>query len=363
LGAYLRGRWWWYKRTIDKVPYYRPLKIRKGQENFLSARIAQVDEDIAADHFGLKPSTSNRDILFSEFLPVYEKRKSGKASLDKDLQRLRSAQKIIGNKRLATYRMDDFQNLEKKLLEGHANSTVNRYMQALHHFFEIAIREHAVHKNPLDGFEYFVESQGSRRALSDEEIRTLLDTLRKIRDETLKSKRDQPVHEVLYDMVLFGLYTGARLNEVVQLRHSDIDGDIIRLSVSRVKFRRRGRQAPQKEKLIYVPAEALEIVRRQPSCAGGYVFAFRRRDRRVISKAIWQLSRAGLLGVPGFTFHALRHTWITRISELTDTPTVRRMAWHADIRTTLRYTHTDDEKMRAVATKLGTIIRPLSASD
>ncbi len=41
-------------------------------------------------------------------------------------------------------------------------------------------------------------------------------------------------------------------------------------------------------------------------------------DARVVSKAIYQLRARKLLGVPEFTFHMLRHTWVTRASELTD---------------------------------------------
>jgi len=45
MGVYLRGRYYWYKRMIDGVCYYRSLKIKKGQETMLSARMAQVDEE------------------------------------------------------------------------------------------------------------------------------------------------------------------------------------------------------------------------------------------------------------------------------------------------------------------------------
>ncbi len=364
MGIYSRGRWYWYKRTIDKTPYYRALKIKKGQESLMSERIAQADEDIVSVHYGLKAPGRNRDILFSEFLPTYEKRKAGKGSLDKDRQRLKAAMTAIGNKRLANYTLDDFQNFEKKLLEGHAPSTVNRYIQALHHFFEIAIRERAVFKNPLADFEYFVESSKGRRALTDDEILALLAALRTVRDEALKGKRYLPVYEILYDLVLFGLYTGARENEIVQLRRRDIHGDVIQLMISQTKFRKRGRQAPQKEKTIYLPPEALAIIERQPVRPGDdHVFYFRWRDRRAVVKAIWQLDKRNALGVPGFTFHWLRHTWISRASEHTDTPTVRDMAGHSDYRTTLRYSHSDDQKKKAVATKMGTAIRALVVSD
>jgi integrase len=169
------------------------------------------------------------------------------------------------------------------------------------------------------------------------------------------------VHEVLYDLALFGLYTGARLNEIIGLKRAEIDCDIIRLSISRTKFRRRGRQAPAKVKRIFMPPEALEVISRQP-VAGDYVFPLDRRDPRVVSKAIYQLRNQDALGVADFTFHMLRHTWVSRATEITDGPTVQLMAGHTDYRTTLAYTHSDEPKMRAVASKMGTIIRAYDVS-
>ncbi len=34
--SYLRGRYYWYKRTLDGVCYYKSLKIKKGWESMLS---------------------------------------------------------------------------------------------------------------------------------------------------------------------------------------------------------------------------------------------------------------------------------------------------------------------------------------
>lgn len=347
---------------IEGRAYYRPLKIRKGQESLLSGRIGQEDEAIVAAHYGLPSPASCRNITLSEFIPVYGKRKAGKASLDRDLQRFNLALAIVGDKRLAEYTMDDFQELERKLLEGHEPATVNRYVQAFHHLFEIAIREKVVAGNPLADYEYFVEDRSGRRALSDNEISTLLASLRRIRAEAMAGPRRMSVHEVLYDLALFGLYTGARLSEIIGLKRAEIDRDIIRLSVGRTKFRRRGRQAPVKAKRIFMPPEALAVIARQPP-AGEYVFPLERRDPRVVSKAIYQLRGQDLLGVPDFTFHMLRHTWVSLATEVTDGPTVQNMAGHTDYRTTLGYTHSDEPKMRAVASKMGTLIRVYDVND
>lgn len=363
MGAYLRGRWWWYRRMIEGHEYYRPLRIRKGQENLLSGRIAQEDAKIVAEHFGLPVPAASRTTTLSEFIKTYEKRKTGKGSLDHDLARFKLALPVIGDSRLMDYTLDNFQALETKLLDDdYEPSTVNRYMQAFHHLFEIAIREKAVLANPLADYEYFVEGGKERRALTDDEAKTLLTSLRRVRDAAIKGPRKMLVHEILYDLCRVGLYTGARLNELVGLRRAEVDGDVIRLKVGRVKFRRRGRQAPFKEKPIFLPPEAVAIVAAQPA-VDEYVFPMRRRDPRVIAKAIYQLNKLNALGIAGFSFHVLRHTWVSAANEVTDGPTVRDMAGHTDYRTTLRYSHSGEPKKRTVATKLGTRFRSLDVSD
>jgi hypothetical protein len=52
MSVYLRGEWDGYKRIIEGVDYRRPLKLRKGQEAFLSDRIAQEEEAVVAVHYG-----------------------------------------------------------------------------------------------------------------------------------------------------------------------------------------------------------------------------------------------------------------------------------------------------------------------
>jgi integrase len=361
MGVYLRGRYYWYKRMIDGVCYYRSLKIKKGQETMLSARMAQVDEEIAAEHFGLPSPSSSGRLTLAEFIPVYSKRKIGKGSLDRDLQRLNLALELMGNKRLMAYGKDDTQELEKKLLEmKRAPATVNRYMQVLHHLFDIAIQEKAVRTNPLAGFEYFPEDQEGGRALSDEEIKQLLSDLRAIRDS---ARAGEYVKRGLYDMARIGLLTGARLSELIFLRHDQLAGDIASLRVSQTKFRKRGRRAVSKTKEIYFPPQALTIVGAQPKTEDGFVFDLRRRDGRVITKAIHTLRGQKKITVPKFTFHCLRHTFVTRANEVGDLATVQGLVGHSDYRTTQVYTHPRAVEKRKVVAILGTRFSDLDVTN
>ncbi len=361
MGVYLRGRYYWYKRMIEGVSYYKSLKIKKGQESMLSARMAQADEEIAAEHFGLPSPASSGRLTFAEFIEIYKKRKAGKGSLEKDIQRLNLALEILGNKRLMAYGKDDIQALENALLEKkRAPATINRYMQVLHHMFDIAIQEKAVRANPLAGFEYFPEDTEGGRALSDEEIKQLLSELRAIR---AAAKPNEHIKLVLYDMARVGLLTGARLSELIFLRHDQLEGDIARLKVSQTKFRKRGRRAVVKAKEIYFPPQALEIIKRQPKDPEGFVFPLQRREHRVISKSVHTLRAQKKITVPDFTFHYLRHTFVTRANEVGDLATVRDLAGHSDYRTTQVYTHPRAVEKRRVVTKLGTRFSKLYISD
>ena len=145
------------------------------------------------------------------------------------------------------------------------------------------------------------------------------------------------------------------------LRHDQVDGDVIKLKISETKFRKRGKRSSIKQKLIYLSPEAVAIISRQKKSPDGFVFPLPRRDSRVISKAIHTMRKD--LGVKDFSFHSLRHTFVSRATSLGDTATVRSLVGHSDYRTTLRYTHPESAKKREITTNLGTQFKILDTSD
>jgi integrase len=324
----------------------------------LSARLAQVTEEILSEQFNI-PLENRRPVLLSEYIKEYGKRKAYKKSLDRDLQRLPVILRILGDRPLHTYRPENFRQLEGALFElGKAGATVNQYFHLLHHLFELAIQDGLLKENPLRGFQYFVEDRERGRSLSEDEIRTLVKSLRVVRD---KARRSGQVHHILLDLVLFGLHTGMRLSEIINLQHANIDGDLVKIPITETKYRRRGGSPQSKLKIIILSPAALGIIRRQPKTSDGYVFKLSRRDSWVVSTAIKNLRPK--LGVPDFHFHLLRHTFSTMAAGSTDMATARVLLGHSDYRTTLRYTHPDLEKRRAVVTILDTHISKLIPSD
>ena len=148
-----------------------------------------------------------------------------------------------------------------------------------------------------------------------------------------------------------------RLSEILNLRRDQIHDDTIALPMSATKSRRRGIASKQRYKIIVLNDIARGIIGRQPESEDGYIFGLSRRHPNImfyISKAIREKS-----GVRDFTFHALRHTASTLISSQSSLAVARIVLGHADIKTTLRYTHPGIEEQRASVSKLGTHISGL----
>jgi integrase len=55
--------------------------------------------------------------------------------------------------------------------------------------------------------------------------------------------------------------------------------------------------------------------------------------------------------VPAFVPYDLRHTCLTRWSKVMDPFTLKKLAGHADLNTTMRYVHLNDEDVRAAMDK------------
>jgi len=344
VGVYLRGRWYWYKRRVEGRLYQRPVRIKKGQESMLSARVKQVDDEITATAYGL-PSPS-RPTKLSEYIKTYLRHKAHKKSLDRDEQRLEYIAASLPDLPLREYRPSHFEELEATLQkDGKASATVNRYMELVRHPFNLAIRDGILVANPLAHYEPFVED-GTRRALSDDEIAKVFAVL----DQVKADRRFKSIRFVIRDLALFALATGMRLSEILNLQRDQVQGDLITLPISATKSRRRG-TSKKRTKVIVVSALALDIIARQPETADAFVFAMRHRQPNAVFYVAKKIREKS--GVEGFSFHWLRHTASTLIARWSSLRAAQMILGHEDIQTTAGYTHPDLAEQRASVTKLG----------
>ncbi|MCD6193338.1 MAG: site-specific integrase [Candidatus Aminicenantes bacterium] len=323
------GRYYFRKQIEGRI-YWKALGLKKGQESLLSTRLKQVEEQIIANHFGL-PYKNFKPIRFSQFIQEYEKRKVYKASLDRDLQRLAYICDALGDPYLNQITTEQLIKLEKKLLkDGRSSATANRYFQILRHFFNLAKDEGYIKNNPLSKWEFFIEDKKGR-ALKIEEIKIILQVSKKIQDHPLSD-----FQKIWYDFIMLAFLTGMRLSEIIFLKNEYIKYGYIEFPITKTKYRKKGRSIIKKTKIIYLPKPAKAIIKKYQSDSG-YLFPIKRRDPNIVFWTIQRIRRE--TGIKDFTFHMIRHTVATMITQNFDIYTAKLMLGHADLKTTEGYIH------------------------
>jgi len=350
MGLYLRGEWYHYKKQIEGKAYYKPLKIKRGQEALLSARLKQVEEELIAKHFGL-PYQYQKSISFLDYSQNYIKEKIHKKSWDRDKQRLVIIGSVWGDVPLSSIGKSHIKRLEQYLLtqKNLKPSTLNRYFELLKHLFNLAIEDSYLKENPARYYQPFVE-EGVSRALSNEEIKKILNSARKIQERPLSN-----IQSLIYDLILFALNTGMRLSEILNVRKSYIQSDIILYPILKTKFRRRtDSRTSQKAKIIYLNPMARSIIGKQKS-KDDHVFPLKYRNPNCIYFVVRKIRETS--GVEDFTFHQLRHTVSTWLSSQVSLATAKMILGHSDLKTTLKYTHPGHEEGKKGVAKIETFIK------
>lgn len=346
MGLYLRGNWYHFRKQLEGRNYYRALKIKRGQEWLLSARLQQIEEQIIAEHFGL-PYEKTEDISFGDFKNIYIKKKAHKKSIERDEQRLNIIEEILGNPFLGRIKKPQIERLEKELFKRKiGSSTVNRYFQLLRNFFNEAVANGYLRegRNPIGGFEFFAEDE-TRRALSRGELKKILAAAKQIQ------ARPKSAHQaVIYDLIIFALNTGMRIGEILFLKKSYIGKDgFISYPATETKTRSRRKQANRiKPKRIYLNPMARNIIKNQKS-PNEYVFNVTRRNSNMVIRPVAKIRK--MTGIKDFTFHQLRHTVSTFLATQVSLSTAKLVLGHSDLKTTQQfYTHPEtSEQKRAMA--------------
>jgi site-specific recombinase XerD len=168
---------------------------------------------------------------------------------------------------------------------------------------------------------------------------------------------------LLYRTILMTLYsTGMRRAELVQLKASDINKELMLVHIRQGKGRR-DRNVPLSPKLLAALREYWRWMKPVtyvfPGIAEGG-----RVDAPVSDKIVWHAcrvaaQRAGI--TKGVHPHTLRHCFATHLLEAgADLPTIQALLGHADIRDTTIYLHLSRKHLKAVANPLDEI--PVTSS-
>jgi integrase len=296
---------------------------KREAARFEAARVAEAERGEYA-----KPVR----ITLSEFGQQYmDYAKANKRSWLRDSQILKHLNGAFGNRLLPDITALPIERYKLVRLQAVSPATVNRELAGLKRLFNLAEQWGLYRgRNPVKGVRFLDEDNLKLRTLSEEEEGVLLSYC----------------SPYLQDLVTFAIHTGLRLGEILNLKWEEVDLETGILDL-RVRKNRRMLEVPLNDKALSVVRgwhgiRKCDVVFYNPETGGQW-------------KDLWlglkkACRKAGLSEV---TWHTFRHTFASRLNRSgADLVTVKELLGHADIKTTMRYAHTNREAKRQAVRRL-----------
>ena len=230
-----------------------------------------------------------------------------------------------------------------KTAPGAANNTLSLLRQ----IFNAAVATGHIAVNPTQGIRRNPRAKMTR-FLSTEEIERLHRALDRLVGE-------RPSRKPQADIIRLLLLTGCRRGEIVKLKWSEVDGDVLRLAKTKTGPR-----------TVWMSEAAQAIIARQSRTRSAYVFPSRRDPARPCCDElrVWNRARREAQ-IEDVRLHDLRHTVASQaVARGIPLPAVARMLGHSHPTMTLRYAHVSDRDAEAAAERIGRVItRALEAGE
>ena len=210
--------------------------------------------------------------------------------------------------------------------------TVNVELKVLKALYNFAIKCRCARENPVSKVSFYREIEKKPRFLQKEEIEELLDN-------------SNGLYPVLYTF----LKTGLRKSELINLRWEDID---YRRKYLTVESKEDWRTKTGNTREIPITDDLMEILNKLPRTSD-YVFlnSNGRKYGFHLTERVKRLAKN--IGISDMTVHALRHTFISHlVMSGVDLVSIKELAGHSDIKTTMRYAHLAPGHLRKSIDKL-----------
>jgi len=210
--------------------------------------------------------------------------------------------------------------------------TVNVELKVLKALYNLAIKCRCARENPVRQVPFYKETERKPTYLRREEIDCLLDNC-------------DGLHPILYTF----LKTGLRKSELINLRWEDVEFD---RKYIRVESKEDWQTKTGNSREVPIDEDLLDMLTELPK-ESDYVFLNTngRKYGYHLTERVKRLGRR--IGIENLTVHALRHTFISHlVMSGVDLVTVKELAGHSDIKTTMRYAHLTPEHLRKSIGKL-----------
>ena len=206
----------------------------------------------------------------------------------------------------------------------------NRYQSAYSMLFRLAVEANKLDISPVVGIKRKQEPKGRIRFLSRAEEDRLVAAIRELYPQNMP-------------MFMLALHTGMRHSEQFRSQVGDYDEETGMFMVRQTKNKR----GPDTR---YVPLTPIGVSAYKELCAGREIGELLCEDD---STRYWFEKCLEQAGIIDFTWHTLRHTFISRLV-MAGVPiaAVSQYAGHTDIATTMIYSHLIPEQNKVAIEKL-----------
>jgi len=239
------------------------------------------------------------------------------------------------------------EQVDLMLDEGQRPTTINRKKAVLSSVFKYALSRGYIDENFIKNVIVDDDSKQRDRVLSDKERTRLLNACK-------SSKWDK-----LYLLVLAAITTGARRSELLGLRWNDIN---LKDSSARLVDTKNGTS-----RVLSFPPVVMNEFKKFQSIGNGMIFESDRKpnqpkDIRTSWRNALKIARIsavdilnddGSVKLEKFTFHCLRHSFCTALSDVgKELSQIGEMAGHKSLQTTMRYIHQRKEQKQQIVDEL-----------
>ena len=227
--------------------------------------------------------------------------------------------------------------VEKMKAEDYAPGTCNRALVLLRYGYTLAVRWRlpGIGSNPMLEVKNLRDDNKIERFLSEEQLARLVHCVK------------HSDNSMLYYIVVFLLYTGARKREVLDARWEDVDWGQKSWRIPKTKSGKI-RHVPLSSGALQLLEHLHALNQEEPAdLRSSHVFCNPRTGLPFVSFFYsWDTARKQA-GLPELRVHDLRHSFASfLVNAGRSLYEVQELLGHADIRTTSRYAHLSRERLR-----------------
>lgn len=238
----------------------------------------------------------------------------------------------IGNKPLKSITGRDIELYKETRIKTVKKTTCNIEIRTLKAIFNLALKWNWINSNPMKDVKEFKTPEREHLSFSNDELTMILDNIKE---------------GYLLNIVKFALYSGCRINEILNIQVKDLNftEGIITIG-NKEDFTTKSR------KIRYIPisdkmSELLKDILKQKdnifTLHEPETYLFNNNKIRFNKNHISKLfkKKLRLCGLPEkYHFHCLRHTFITNMVKAgLNINYIKQIAGHSDIKTTEKYVH------------------------